>query len=594
MLQEIEKFFQKKILENYQINLKEISFEKPPKESLWDFSFGCFILSKHLKKSPAIVATDLSKLLLWWKLIESINTAWPYLNIKISKDFYTDVFNSLYLGITKETYGTTIKKINLDNKYIIIDYIWANVWKPLHIGHMCTPNIGQVLINLYKKLWYHVVSDSHIWDWWIIFGKLMAAYKLHPDENKLKNDAVKYLLELYIKITSEAENDQELEQRFRDEFKLLSQWDTNAMQLWEKFTSYSIESMQLQLDRLNVKPDYNIWESFYEWIWLPKLWDYPDLEYNMKDIVSELIDKQIATKNKDNSVWVIFDEKLKIPSCILQKRDGTHWYLASDLACVKYRNINWDLDKIIYCVDVRQQLHLRQVFEIAMKAGWLNKKKESWNVELIHAHNGFISLKEWAMSTRKWKIIELDKLLNEAEIRAKKIILEKRNDINSGELKELSKIIWIGAIKYGYLKKSRETDVVFDWDEFMSFEWNSGPYIQYSYVRAMRILENYGKKLDWKSIDPDSLTNNKEFDLIKLIYNYKQVLHDTSDKNMPHILCKYIYELTKKFNSFYNNIHILNETNQNKKQARLKLIYTFAYILKDAFEILGIDMPERM
>jgi len=592
MLQEIKNLIKEKIQEKYNISIKEILLEKPPKENLWDFSFACFVLSKQLKQNPNIIANDLAKLLPWWNLIKQTNTVWPYLNIKLSNTLYTKIFNKTYENITKNTYFPEKNKKN-----IVVDYIWPNIWKPLHIWHMCCPNIWQTIINLYKKLWYNVISDTHLWDWWIIFWKLITAYKLWWNENKLKENAVKHLLELYVKITEESEKDKNLEQKFRDEFKLLSLGDKESVELWKTFTLYSIDAMQIQLDRLNIKADYNIWESFYEWIWLPKLWDYPDLEYDMKSIVLELIDKKIATKNKDNSVWIIFDEKSGIPSCILQKRDETHWYLASDLSCMKYRMNNWNPDKIIFCTDVRQQLHFKQLFAISNKAWWLDKNPhipESWKTQLIHAHNWFISLKDGAMSSRKWRIIKLDKLLDEAEKRAKNIILEKRNDITWLKLEELSKIIGLWAIKYGYLKKSRDTDIIFDWDEFISFEWNSWPYIQYSYVRAKKILKIYGKKFDQDKIENNLLEDQKEIELIKLICDYKNILFEVTDDHMPHILCKYVYELTKKFNSFYNSVHILNEADENKKNARLKLIFIFSFILKDVFWILGIDMPEEM
>ena len=408
--------------------------------------------------------------------ITDVAQAWPYINIKLDKSIFTEIFLQDYKYFFEKNVFT-----DWEGKIIFIDYIWPNVWKPLHIGHMCTPNIWQAMIWIYKKLWFKVISDSHIWDWGIIFWKLIMAFKLWWDEKKLQEDAINHLLELYIKVTNEIEKqweNSELEEQTRQEFKKLSTWNKDSIELWKKFTNYSIIELRKQLKNLNVEPDYNIWESFYEGLGLPKLEDYPDLKYSMKDIVSELVEKKVATKNSDNSVWVEFAENLKIPSCVLAKRDWSHGYLASDLAAIKYRIQNWNPYKIIYFVDVRQSLHFRQAFEIAKNAGWL------WQTQLIHAPNWFISLKEWAMSTRKWKIIKLEDLLNESKNRARKIILEKRQDFSEEELENLSRIIWIWAIKYGYLKKSRENNVVFDWDEFMTFEGNSGPYIQYSYVRA--------------------------------------------------------------------------------------------------------------
>lgn len=572
------------INDKYSILLDDLILKNPPKKEFWDYSFNAWILSKELKKSPLVIADEIIWDIEKMSFVKKVSNENWFINLFIDNSIFTDIFSDFY-----NDYFSDKKYFNVwNNEKIVVDYIWANVWKTLHIGHMCTPNIWQAMINVYKKLWYEVISDSHIGDWWIIFGKLITAYKLWWDENKLKENAVDYLLELYVKITSEIKNDPslELENRTREEFKLLSQWDTDSIKIWKEFTSYSIDAMNKILERLNVKPDYNIWESFYEWLWLPKIEDNPDLEFDMKTIVSELLSKSIAIKNEDNSVGVVFEND-KLSSCILQKRDWTHGYLASDLASIKYRTTNWNPEKIVYFVDVRQKLHFEQAFEISKNAWWL------WKTKLFHAYNWFISWKDWAFSSREWNIIKLWDLLDEADIRAEKIILEKRDDLSEDEIKNLSKIIWIWAIKYGYLKKSRETDVIFDWDEFMTFDWNSWPYIQYAYVRAKKILSKSG----FKDFDFDNITTfsfPEELNLIKNLLSYKDILINTSEKNMPHILCKYSYDLTKAFSSFYNSVHILNEENEDIKKSRLKLIYIFSEILKDSFSLLWINMPEKM
>ena len=578
----------KVIKENYDIELSDIKLEFPPKKDLWDFAFGCFVLSRDLKKNPAMIANELWDLLTRENLIDEANSAWPYINLKISKTIFTDAFVEMFND--KENFLSP--KIT-SNETLVVDYIWANVGKPLHIGHICTPIQGQVMINLYNKLGYDVISDSHIWDWGIIFGKLITAYKLWWDESRLSENAVDYLLELYVKITAEVKENPELEQRTRDEFKLLSEGNSESKKIWAEFTSHSIEAMNKQLHRLNVFPQYNIWESFYEGLGLPKMENYPDLETDMHTIVNELVEKWIATKNEDNSVWVVFPDVTKLSSCILQKRDGTHGYLASDLATIKYRMQNWAPDKIVYFIDVRQQLHLQQTFEIAKQAGWLSMNRKWKNTtELFHAYNWFISWKDGPFSSRTGNIIKLDKLLDEAEERAKKLILEKRDDFSDSELIELSKIIWVWAIKYWYLKKSRDTDVIFDWDEFMTFEGNSGPYIQYAYVRARRILENYGKDIS-KEIT-GNFDTPEEVELVKILWTYKEVLLKTTENNMPHNICKYAFTLTKAFSSFYNAVHILNEDDESKKMIRLQLVSLFSETLKETFGLLWIDMPEKM
>lgn len=562
-----------------------IKLETPPKKQMGDFAFGCFLLARDLKKSPNAIAQELKDCIeshsRKLSQIERLEVSGPYLNIFLGSGSFAESFvhfmqkENIYEDIASKKEAT-----------IYIDYIGANVGKPLHIGHMCTPSQGQVFVNLFQKLWYNVVSDSHIGDWGIIFGKLIVAFEKYGDEAKLHENAVEHLFELYVKISADAEDDSGLEEEFRDAFKRLSAGDDAMKDIWAQFTKYSIEAMNIQLSRIFVNPQYNIGESFYEWLGLMKMEDYPDLEYSMKDIVKELIEKWIALQNEDGSVGVVFPDEMKIPSCILAKRDGTHGYLASDLASIKYRMQNWVPKKILYFVDVRQQLHLKQAFTISRMAGWLDE-----TTEITHAHNGFISLKDGAMSTRKWKIIKLEALLDEAEKRAADIIREKRDDMPPEDLKKLSKIIGIWAIKYGYLKKSRETDVIFDWDEFMSFEGNSGPYIQYAYVRAQKILS---KVRNMQSGGAVKYTFPEEKELIKHILEFPSVIEEISQSYYPHSLCQYVYDLTKKFSTLYNSLPILTEEDEVLRDSRTFLLYGFSRILEECFEILGIPLPQEM
>ncbi len=588
MKKQIEKILEVIIKNLYGLEIEISNLDIPPKKDMWDYAYGTFLLAKSLKKWPPIIAAEMMKYIEENDIeaFQSVSVAGPYLNIKVDTKFFIESFlefaASDYLEISEK------KSWN-----VIVDYIGANVWKPLHIGHMCTPNIWSVIINLNRKFGYDVIWDSHIGDWGIIFGKLIVWYLEFWDENKLEEDAVKHLFEIYVKISKKAEEDKHLEKNFREVFKELSSGESTIyMAIWKAFTKHSINAMTKQLNRLNVKPDYNIWESFYEWLWLPKLEDYPDLRWNMHQIVDELVEKWIATKNDDNSVGVVFPNEAKLSSCILQKRNGTHWYLASDLACIKYRQDNWNPEKIIYSVDVRQQLHFQQCFYIAAAAGWISNDK------LTHAYSWFISLKDGAMSTRKGRIIKLDKLLDEAEEKAKKIILEKRDDISGQELEKLGKIIGIWAIKYGYLKKTRESDVIFDWDEFMTFEGNSWPYIQYAYVRATRILEKISGSISVQDINITQMLETglqeEELEFVKLFWEYEDMLIEALDKNAPHLIAGYAYNLTKKFSSFYNATSVIHEKDIEKKNLRILFVQTFMRYIEDSFGLLWIDLPDKM
>ncbi|MCH8518305.1 arginine--tRNA ligase [Candidatus Gracilibacteria bacterium] len=568
-------------------DIEMIHLQVPPKKEHGDLCFALFEFMKQYKLPPHELG---NKVLSQFSssgdtsLIDSLTLTGPYINIKLQKTYYNQVFKT-YFKEKKYYLRSKSKK-----EVIIVDYIGANVGKPLHIGHMCTPLQGQVCINLMRKLGHKVIGDSHIGDWGIIFGKLIVAYERYGSETKLQADAVDHLFDLYVRISSDSEKEEDLEVQFREAFKKLSEGDSRYVELWKKFTTSSIDTMNILLSRIFVIPDYNIGESFYEGLNLPKLEDYPDLKYNMKDIVIELIEKGIASKNEDNSVGVVFPEESKLSSCILQKRDGTHGYLASDLACIKYRAINWNPSRILYFVDVRQQLHFKQAFEIAKKAGWVNDE-----TLLHHAFNGFISLKDGAMSTRKGRIIKLGVLFDEALERAKSIIREKRNDISEEEMNILAEKVGIGAIKYGYLKKSRELDSVFDWGEFMTFDGNSGPYIQYAYVRAKKILSQ-------SNIDINTIMDIKDFifsedievQLIQKLLAFPDTIADIEIHYNFHQLCLYTYELTKLFSTFYAELSILNEQNDIILYSRLSILQCFTEIIEESFSILGIELPLEM
>lgn len=575
----VSKILIQTIKELYAIDLNEIKLENPPKKELGDFCFGPFMLAKTTGKNPTIISNELKNSLENNTHFLELTIAGPYLNFKLSYEFYTQLFLHEI---------QTIPQIG-NGKTVVVDYIWANVWKPLHIGHMCTPNQGQVTCNLFRLLGYKVIWDSHLWDWGIIFWKLILAYKMWWDETKLRQNAVNHLFELYVKITAESEKDETLEEKTRAEFKALSQGNPESVNYWKEFTAYSISAMQVQLNRLNVKPDFDIWESFYEGI-LPKIWNQPDLKHKMSEVVKELIEKKIATQNEDGSVWVVFDEKIKIPSVMLAKRDGTHGYFASDLAAIKYRVENWHPERIIYHIDSRQDLHFKQAFEIASNASWIEKNK------LFFAWNGFIALKTWAMSTRKGNIIKLDSLLDEAVDRAKKILLEKNPDVSEKDLAEISEIIWVWAIKYWYLSKWRTTDMIFDWDEFMTFEGNSFPYVAYSYVRALRVLEK-----SWISLETittskisEKFSHPEQVSLYKEISALNETLIWVSENITHHNLVMYGYNLAKNFSAFYNSVSILNEENIEKKMLNLKLIHSYLETQKIVFAVLAITLPTKM
>ena len=538
----------------------------------------------------------------------------------------------------------------LQKKTIIVDYIGANAGKPLHIAHICTPSIGQVICNVYRHLGYRVIGDSHFGDWGGIFGRIIFAWKnlvneryfpeyahelrifqaleLSGDHNwefeewknrKLAEFGINFILKLY-QITyiyswigDAGTNKDAREEAYKREFKKLSEWDHENTELWQKFTSISIAETEKKLDLLNVHATFNIGESFYEWLDLPRPNNekYPllngennDKKCTMKDIVKELVDKwiaidnSIATNGEDKSIGIEFPPETKLPSCVLQKKDGTGLYLTSDLAAIRYRLTNgWNPEKIIYSVDVRQQLHLRQAFWIAQKAWW--EELGAKDIEFTHAFNGFIKLKEGAMSTRHGTVIFLEALIDEGNERTEKILEEKWRVGEKILKKEDIQAITIAAIKYSYLAQDREKDVTFDWDKALSFEGNSWPYIQYAYVRGNKLIQDAKWKM--KNFDTDTfeswILNLSSFDksLIQILARFDEVVDTVANTYKPHHLALYAYDVAGVFNSFYvHTPKILEETDAALRQIRLALVSATVKTLSTSFDLLGIQMPSEM
>jgi arginyl-tRNA synthetase len=593
-----------------------------------------------------------------------VNTIGGYVNLSCTAGVWLDILNTILCPViateeaihASETTGSLRSSRWQKQKTIVVDYIGANAGKPLHIGHLCTPSVGQAICNIYNHLGYRVIGDSHFGDWGGIFWRLIYAWRNFIDEsrfseyehelyvlrderwngdktwkfeewknNKLSAIGIDFILKLYqttfihgIKSSDKTDDEMinkmansSLESKEKDdawylmEFRYLS-WigidlsnpeelkhHEENVELWKRFTSISITEVEKKLDLLNVHATYNIGESFYEWLGLPRPnnEDYPDLQWNMKDIVKELIEKWVATQNEDGSVGVVFSEESKLPSCILQKKDGTGLYLTSDLAAIKYRLTNgWNPSKIIYSVDVRQQLHLKQAFTIA-KMAW--PELTEW-VEFFHAFNGFIKLREWAMSTRHGTVIFLEKLIEEGEERTRVVLEEKWRTGDNKLSSEDIQAITVGAIKYSYLSQDREKDVTFDWDKALSFEGNSGPYIQYACVRAAKVAKT--ENIKPKNID----IQNMEFSpydtaLIRTLSEMEGKIQDTASKYKPHTLALYCYDLAVCFNSFYvHTPKILEESDKNLKYLRLNLCRLVSERLTLGFNLLGIKMPSEM
>ena len=550
-----------------------------PKPELGEYCINIFPIVKSVGKAPNIISQEVADALKkHTDFFVDTNATGGYVNFFLKHTFWQRMFSD----ILKE------KSHQPKNETIVVDYIGMNVGKPPHIGHICTPLLGQSIINALRYVGYTVIGDSHLGDWGSLFGKLIVGYKKYGNPEKLRDDAIAHLLEVYVAINADIEADESVAEEARIAFRELSNGNKEYTKMWAEFTGATIATNKKILEMMHIHQDYDIGESFYEGLDLPKMGNYPDLQYDMDSVVEELLAKWIATQNEDGSVGVVFPEETKMPSTILRKKDGTNLYLTSDLAAIKYRLTNgWNPVKILYFVDVRQSLHLKQAFWIATKMWWEG-------TEFFHASNGAIVLPEGAMSTRKGNIIRLDSLVEGGFDRVKKLLEEKwRTGDNSLSDRDITEIT-IGAIKYSYLSQDRERDVVFSWDKALNFEGNSWPYIQYAYVRAKKIVENTPESI-YTEGTPELPLSPYDISLIQKLQEFEKKVSDMLSRYKPHIIAGYAYELAVAFNSFYvHTPKILEETHTDLKNFRLALVSKTANTLKKSFELLGIEMPSEM
>ncbi len=536
-----------------------------------DYSFPCFRLAKELKKAPQLIAEDIKeKIEIDKNIINKVEIAGGYLNFYINTKFLTE--EVLREISESENYGTSdIGK----NKNIVIDYSAPNIAKPFHIGHLRSTVIGAALYNIYKYLGYNVTGVNHLGDYGTQFGKLIEGYKLWGNEYDIDNDPINELTKIYIRINEKCKEDENVLQACRDNFKKLEDGDETCVTLWKKFRELSLKEFQKVYDLLGSKFDSWNGEAFYS--------------DKMPEIIEILKKSGKLVKSQGAKIIDLEDKGINTP-CIIEKTNGSTTYATRDLAAILYRARNYDFDKAIYVTSYEQVLHFKQVFEVAKLLGL----DEKYTKGLEHVAFGMVLLPTGKMSTREGNIVKLEELLNEAILRASKIIEEKNPKLEDKE--EIAKKVGIGAVIFNDLANSRVKDEVFDWNQILNFQGETGPYIQYTYVRTQSVIEKSGIKqeeLTNKMVNIEKLNDEYSQKIIKLIYEFTDILVEVTKKEEPSILSRYLIELAKAFSVFYNENRIMVE-DEELKNSRIYLTYAVGKVLKNGAGLLGIEMPERM
>lgn len=544
----------------------ENSIEVPPEEKMGDLAFPCFPLAKVMRKAPPVIAQELAEKLSDDDMIDKVQPVGGYVNFFFNREkFISETVKEIEKA--PEKWGMSNEG---EGKTVLCEYSSPNIAKPFHIGHLFSTAVGNSLARIYKHLGYKVHSLNHLGDWGTQFGKLISAYKRWGDREVIEKDPIKELLKIYVKFHDEAETHPELEDEARGYFKKLEDGDEETTALWKYFRDISLVEFKRVYDMLGVEFDSYNGEAFYS--------------DKMDEVVNILRDKGLLTES--DGAQVVDLSELNIPPCIILKSDGATIYATRDIAAALYRHRTYDFYKNIYVVGIPQALHFKQIFTVMKKAGW------EWADGCAHVGFGLVKLPGKNMSTRHGDVVFLEDVLNESIEKTKEIIISNGSAVDDAD--DAAKKIGIGAILYTFLKNGREKDIVFSWESMLDFDGESAPYCQYGYARGRSILRR-AEGIDFKNADFSKTVSDEEYSLVKQLSGFADAVKTAADKNEPFYINRYVTNLTKAFNKFYNTNPILkDDVDEETKKARLALVSVTTEVIKSALYLLGIETVESM
>ncbi len=535
--------------------------EQPKSSDLGDIAFPAFSLAKVERKAPQAIATDIAE-----KIdpshFEKVVATGPYVNFFLNKAKISD---QVIKEVIKEgaDYG---QQNEGQGGNITIDLSSPNIAKPFSVGHLRSTVIGDALSNIFRKMGYNTIKINHLGDWGKQFGLLMVAYKKWGNKEAVEANPIDELLQLYVRINAEIENDPALDEEGRLWFKKLEDGDPEATELWQWFRDESLVEFNRIYELLGVEFDSLNGEAFYN--------------DKMDEAVKILEDKGLLKESKGASIVDLDD--VNLPPAMIKKSDGATLYITRDIATAMYRARTYNFVKNVYVVGQEQSNHFRQLKAVLKKMGF------DWSDDMIHVDFGLVTKNRQKLSTRKGNIILLEPTLQEAISRAKAQIEEKNPNLENKEA--VAHAVGVGAVKFYDLKTDRRNGYDFDLEAMVSFEGETGPYVQYAYARIQSIL----RKADFKpSLDVNYNLNDAEsWEIIKLLQDFARVVKRAADNFEPSLIAKYAISLAQAFNKYYAHTRILDETPE--RDSRLALSYTTAVVLKEALRMLGVEAPEKM
>ncbi len=545
--------------------------EYPPDPAMGDLALPCFKLAKTLRRAPVQIAATLAPLVTG-ECIDRAEAVNGYLNIYLSGAYLGDRLIPKILA-EGEAYGAP--DIG-GGKTVVLDYSSPNVAKPFHIGHLGTTVIGHSLKKLHEFAGYRCVGINYLGDWGTQFGKLIVAYRKWGSREQIEAGGIDELVKLYVRINNaisgnDAEGiapDPDLAAEARAEFHKMETGDEENIALWKWFVQISLDEYQKTYAQLNITFDSYKGESFYT--------------DKMPAQVQKLRDMNLL--KIDNGASIVDLDAYNMPPCLILKTDGSTLYPTRDIAAAVYRKAEYDFEKCIYVTSAQQILHFQQWFKVVELMDY------DWYDKLVHIPYGTVSIGGAKLATRTGNVVLLKDLFA-AAIEKVTEIMEEKNPALKGRT-DIAEAVGVGAIVFYYLSNNRIKDINFNMEDALSFDGNTGPYVQYTYARACSILEKAGAAA--AAIDRVTLTDPLEKSLCLVLSQYEERVRLALRDYEPSVITRYILDVATAFNRFYHDCAIMNAADEAVRKTRLALTAATKNVLGSAFGLICLSKTEKI
>jgi len=542
------------------------AIEIPRLPELGDFAFPCFVLAKKLKKSPSILAEELAKRIKPKPPISDVKAQGPYLNFFIDK-------NKLAEQVIKEVIrcGACYGSLPLKHKKVMVEYPAPNTNKPLHLGHVRNMLLGNAICNILAFAGYEVIPVDLVNDRGVHICKSMLAYKKWGGGEEPDKKPDHFVGDYYVLYNRKVEEHPELEQEVQDMLRKWEAGDKEVIALWKKMRGWALKGFKQTYALFGVHHKKVYYES--------------EIYQHGKEIVLEGLRKGLFYKNEEGAIMVDL-EKDGLGKKVLLRKDGTGIYITQDLYLAKKKFDDFKMDKSVYIVGNEQKYHFQVLFRVLEMLGFPYAK------QCYHLAYGMIYLPEGRMKSREGKIVDADDIVEEMK-RVAEDEIKKRHTLDYKELEKRKEIIGMGALKFFILKYDPMKDFTYNPEESISFEGETGPYVQYAHARICSILRKE-KKFNPEKVKKLEYKHPTEFKLIKLLADFSKTVSDAAENYKPSLVARYSLELAQAFNEFYHECPVLKADNNKVRDSRLALIFCVKTVLRNALDLLGIEAPEEM